>query len=87
MDLIGNLFEVGKGMAGREGSEEIVREPSAVQELGLISWAEPWDIDGWEMTEAFVRKWGVLLRGCRDVIEAPNKWRRLRGEAELVVEL
>jgi hypothetical protein len=87
MDLIGNLFQSGEGMAEQQGSNEIIHVASDVHELGLISWADPWDINGWEVTEAFVRKWGALLRGCGDVITATNNWRRLRGEAELAVNI
>jgi hypothetical protein len=53
---------------------------------GWIVWKDPWDISGWEVTEGFVKKWGRLLRGCQDIIEASNRWRAIRGEDPLVVE-
>ncbi|KAL7910110.1 hypothetical protein GGI35DRAFT_447880 [Trichoderma velutinum] len=59
---------------------------STSTELGILSWSDPWDISGWEFTERFFTKWGYLLQGCPDVIDAANKWRTLRGEDPLVVE-
>ncbi|KAL6813302.1 hypothetical protein GGI42DRAFT_314118 [Trichoderma sp. SZMC 28013] len=60
---------------------------STSTELGILSWSDPWDISGWEFTEKFFTKWGYLLQGCPDVINAANKWRTLRGEDPLVVDL
>lgn len=54
---------------------------------GMLIWGEPWRIDGWEVTEGFLRKWGWLLKGCDEMIEASNRWRGLRGEEPLVVEV
>lgn len=54
---------------------------------GWIVWTDPWDVSGWEVTEGFVKKWGRLLKGCRDLIEASNRWRAMRGEDALVVEV
>ena len=39
------------------------------------------------MSEGFVRKWGFLLAGCADVIEFTNRWRDIRGEERLIVEV
>ncbi|KAE9375049.1 hypothetical protein N431DRAFT_544159 [Stipitochalara longipes BDJ] len=58
-----------------------------VTERGIIAWSPPWDIGGWEASEGFLKKWGWLLRGCSEVVEATNRWRRMRGEEDLVVEL
>ncbi|KAH0523711.1 hypothetical protein TsFJ059_008678 [Trichoderma semiorbis] len=57
---------------------------SSSTELGILSWSDPWDISGWEFTEKFFTKWGYLLQGCPDVLNAANKWRTLRGEDPLV---
>jgi hypothetical protein len=54
---------------------------------GMLVWADPWDVRGWELTEGFVRKWRGLLEGCEEAIEASNRWRALRGEAPLDVEI
>jgi hypothetical protein len=53
----------------------------------LVAWSDPWDIGGWELTEGFVRKWGFLLRGCGEIIEVTNRWRAVRDEEPLVVEV
>ncbi|KAL7948379.1 hypothetical protein V8C42DRAFT_314247 [Trichoderma barbatum] len=61
--------------------------PSSSAELGILSWSDPWDISGWEFTEKFVTKWGFLLQGCPDVVNAANNWRNMRGEDPLIVEV
>jgi hypothetical protein len=58
-----------------------------VEERGVIAWSPPWDIGGWEVSEGFLKKWGWLLRGCGEVLEATNRWRTMRGEEELIAEL
>lgn len=51
-------------------------------------WGEPWCVDGWEFSEGFARKWGsLLLRGCGELVASTNRWRGLRGERALVVEV
>lgn len=47
---------------------------------GVVVWGEPWDVNSWELMEGFVQKWGWMLTGCSELIEATNKWRVLRGE-------
>ena len=51
----------------------------------MIVWSEAWDPRSWEVTQGFVRKWGWLLGGCGDLIEASNWWRARRDEPPLVV--
>jgi hypothetical protein len=72
-DVIGGLYEP-------------TRYPGRLSD-GMLVWSDPWHVSGWELTEGFVRKWGFLLKGCRDMIEATNKWRSTRAEEPLVVEL
>lgn len=52
---------------------------SRIEECGVVMWWPPWDVGGWEVTEGFVRKWGWQLRGCGDLIQGSNAWRRRRG--------
>jgi hypothetical protein len=52
---------------------------------GLVVWGEPWDIDGWEVTESFVEHWGWTNRGCKQLLKATNYWRGLRGDEPLQV--
>ncbi|KAJ3507447.1 hypothetical protein NM208_g15956 [Fusarium decemcellulare] len=33
-------------------------------EPSLIVWGQPWDPCGWEVSVAFLRKWGWLMQGC-----------------------
>ncbi len=70
-DMLGSLFR------GYKGSER----------RGLIVWGDPWDTSAWEVSDGFARKWSFLLKGCRELVEASNKWREIRGEEMLVVEV
>lgn len=49
----------------------------------IIVWRDPWDPDGWEVTEGFVRRYGFLIEGCEDIRAATDRWRALRGERPL----
>jgi hypothetical protein len=50
-------------------------------------WETPWDVKGWEVSKGFWSKWGgLMLRGCVEVLDATNEWRRRRGDEELVWE-
>jgi len=53
----------------------------------LIVWGSPWDPQGWEASVAFLRKWGWLINGCLEVLEATNVWRQKRGEKQLSFNL
>ncbi|MCJ1401499.1 hypothetical protein MMC11_004713 [Xylographa trunciseda] len=74
-----------------DASKVVVREKDdgePEKELrGVLVWADPWDACNWELTEGFLRKWGWMVRGATDLIEASNEWREKRGEDRLVVEL
>ncbi|GIC84245.1 DUF3425 domain-containing protein [Aspergillus udagawae] len=50
---------------------------------GVIVWGDPWDPQGWEVTEAFAQKWPWVVRGSRSLLESTNYWRRKRGEPAL----
>ncbi|CAI6094555.1 unnamed protein product [Clonostachys chloroleuca] len=50
---------------------------------GMIVWGEPWDPKNWEVTLPFFKRWGWLLHGCHEILEATNYWRRQRGERPL----
>lgn len=56
---------------------------SGPDEPSLIIWGQPWDPHGWEVSVAFLRKWGWLLQGCDEVLNSTNYWRRRRGERPL----
>lgn len=65
------------GIAGTERSAD----------SGLLVWSNPWEPEGWELTEGFIRKWGFLVQGCTDLLQSTNRWREIRGEERLVWEL
>lgn len=50
-----------------------------VDKAALVVWGEPWDPRSWEATEMFLTKWGWILEGCTEVLEATNYWRKKRG--------
>lgn len=50
---------------------------------GIVVWKVPWDPSGWEITEAFARSTGWLLRDCWALFDSTNKWRTCRGERPL----
>ncbi|XEV07065.1 hypothetical protein FSHL1_012352 [Fusarium sambucinum] len=46
----------------------------------LIVWGDASLPHSWEVSPLFLRKWGWLLRGCPEMLEATNRWRQSRGE-------
>ena len=71
--------------------EELCRDIQAFwdtrnTEAAILVWGFPWDPMNWEVTEAFVRKWGWIVRRCEDLLHSTNRWRRMRGEKRLVWE-
>lgn len=73
-DTIGGLFE------GFPDSE--------VERRGVICWSSPWHYSGWEMSEGFLKRWGWSIKGCEsEMLDATNKWRAMRGEGPLIIEL
>jgi hypothetical protein len=56
------------------------------EKTGLIVWGDPWDPSGWEVSEAFLAKWGSVIKGCDELVESTNYWRVKRGEKVLFFE-
>lgn len=46
----------------------------------LIVWGDASLPHSWEVSPLFIRKWGWLLQGCPEMLEATNRWRQSRGE-------
>lgn len=46
----------------------------------MLVWGEPTDPRSWEVTENFLRKWPWVVRGCPELLQSTNYWRRQRGE-------
>lgn len=53
----------------------------------LVVWGDAADPKAWEATVQFLRKWGWLVRGCRELLESTNSWRERRGDRRLVFEV
>jgi hypothetical protein len=68
-DCIGGLFD---GFPADE-----------IERRGVIAWNPPWDVSGWEVSEGFLKRWGWSMKGCEDVVQESNRWRRKRGERPL----
>ncbi|KAI8716844.1 hypothetical protein NCS52_00978900 [Fusarium sp. LHS14.1] len=49
----------------------------------LVVWGEAWDAGAWEFSPEFFKRWGMLLRGCPEVLETTNHWRQKRGEMKI----
>lgn len=56
---------------------------------GVVVWSDPWHSDGWEISEQFMLKWSGrgLFKGCWQLLKSTNRWRALRGEEPIVIEL
>ncbi|KAI1629163.1 hypothetical protein EDD37DRAFT_644927 [Exophiala viscosa] len=74
LDLVGN------------GNFDNLEGCSTQEKNGLICWGEPWDMGGWEVTEAFARKYPFILRGALNFQQCSNEWRVKRGEEPLDFE-
>jgi hypothetical protein len=46
----------------------------------LIVWGDASIPHSWEASPLFLWKWGWLLQGCPEMMEATNRWRQSRGE-------
>ncbi|KAF5623758.1 uncharacterized protein FTJAE_10519 [Fusarium tjaetaba] len=57
--------------------------PGLDEKPSLVVWGDPWDIRGWEASALFIQKWGWMLEGCRDILQATNYWRENRGEDKI----
>ncbi|KPI43060.1 uncharacterized protein AB675_1729 [Cyphellophora attinorum] len=82
-DLV--LDDLLSDLAGCLTTHEQMRGTEVSGRAMIIVWTTPWSPWGLEVTEAFQRKWGRLLYGCRDILLATNMWRRERGERPLFV--
>ncbi|KAJ8128030.1 hypothetical protein O1611_g5603 [Lasiodiplodia mahajangana] len=46
----------------------------------IVVWADPSQAESWELSPTFLKKWGFLIMGCPEVLDATNAWRRRRGQ-------
>ncbi|KAJ5693465.1 hypothetical protein N7462_002888 [Penicillium macrosclerotiorum] len=76
-----NMIQAGDGWDDTQLCHDIMGFwDSSAPEAGLLVWGEPWDVRNWEMTEAFLKKWQWVVRGCTELMIATNAWRMKRGE-------
>lgn len=52
----------------------------------MIVWGDASDWKSWEVNTMFLMKWGFLIRGCPQALEATNLWRSRRGDKPIVFE-
>ncbi|KAI0381452.1 hypothetical protein F5Y04DRAFT_289003 [Hypomontagnella monticulosa] len=84
------LIAISKDLSGKE--EELLWidliESGRVNDwTGMIVWGEPWDPGNWEVTMPFLQRWGWLLEGCHEILEATDYWRCQRGDQCVGLEL
>ncbi|KAF2840866.1 hypothetical protein M501DRAFT_1023221 [Patellaria atrata CBS 101060] len=60
---------------------------SEIEQRGIILWSEPWHANGWEVSEGFWQKWSWALKGCKEILDATNRWGRERGDPPLLFEI
>ncbi|PVH81081.1 hypothetical protein DL98DRAFT_571439 [Cadophora sp. DSE1049] len=75
-----------EGEAGQGQGQCKGRSSVGYGRTGLIVWSDPWLTGSWEVDECFARKYSWLLKGCREIHESTNFWRRSRGEPPLRFE-
>jgi hypothetical protein len=62
---------------------EIVEYGDENSEPLLIVWGDACNPQNWEVTPEFLRKWGWLLNGCEEFLDATNRWRVKRSEVPI----
>lgn len=65
-------------LSGDEDDDEVTATRNA-----LILWGECHDVNSWEVTPGFLRKWAWVMWGCEELIDSSNRRRRIRGEEPL----
>ncbi|RSL68065.1 hypothetical protein CEP54_002926 [Fusarium duplospermum] len=78
-----NLFRRGLDCFDEEQLCHALRGRIPDLDPGILVWREPWDPNGWEVTETFARTWGWTIAGCWDLLRSTNEWRAQRGEEPL----
>ncbi|KAK6347664.1 hypothetical protein TWF718_005503 [Orbilia javanica] len=79
--LESNIFdedELCHELAGAENTEDAMQ-------ASFLVWGESWDIRSWELSAGFLNRWGFLVDGCPEILEATNVWREKRGEPKIEV--
>lgn len=77
-DVIAALPSIEENNYGVDDSED--QDDYTAGRKCMINWGDPWNVESWEVTPGFVKKWSWALEGCDDLIRASNKWRASRNE-------
>ncbi|KAH7416875.1 hypothetical protein BKA64DRAFT_280548 [Cadophora sp. MPI-SDFR-AT-0126] len=86
-DLFGEMFFTSAfGPISTEvgAADDEFEDDVTARRKGLIVWGEPWDVNSWEVTPGFIRKWAWVLENCPQLIDSTNRWRAKRDEKPLV---
>lgn len=76
-----NLIEAGDDWDDEQLCHDIMGFwGESTMDAGMLVWGEPWDVQNWEVTESFLKKWQWVVRGCPELMDATNSWRARRGE-------
>ncbi|KAJ5483797.1 hypothetical protein N7530_003043 [Penicillium desertorum] len=76
-----NLIEAGDDWDDEQLCHDIMGFwGKSTMDAGMLVWGEPWNVQNWEVTEPFLKKWQWVVRGCPGLMDATNSWRARRGE-------
>jgi hypothetical protein len=82
-----NLLRAGDSYDDTELCSDIVGVCGGpADKTALIVWGEPWEPNNWEVTESFLSQWAWTIRGCSQLFESTNYWRKRRGEKRFKFE-
>ncbi|KAJ5150395.1 uncharacterized protein N7500_010584 [Penicillium coprophilum] len=75
-----NLIEAGDDWDDEQLCHDIMGFwGESTMDAGLLVWGEPWNVQNWEVTEPFLKKWQWVVQGCPELMNATNRWRAHRG--------
>ncbi|TVY53765.1 Retinol dehydrogenase 14 [Lachnellula cervina] len=58
----------------------------SIDRTAMVVWGDPWEPKAWEVTEFFLSHWAWTIKGCPELLESTNYWRKQRGEKPLNFE-
>ncbi len=80
-DLVGALCTEEETALNKPLPSDITGESE--ERKGLVVWSNPWDINSWEITPGFMKRWARLVQGCEELMASSNRWRACRQEDAL----
>ncbi|KAK6499602.1 hypothetical protein TWF481_009967 [Arthrobotrys musiformis] len=70
--------ELCRELAGADNTDDAMQ-------MSFLVWGESWDVKNWELGAGFIQRWGFLVHGCPEILEATNIWREKRGESKIEI--